>query len=56
MTLEEIKQTARDQNNKDLYIAIEMLCDYIKELELLTNNKPMVNPAKDIKKKGTQNG
>lgn len=56
MTLDEIKQTARNENNNDLYIAIEMLCDYLKELEIKLIKPQSVNPAKDIKKKGTQNG
>jgi hypothetical protein len=55
-SLDEIRQEARNENSNNIYLPIVHLCDYIEKLELLLNNKPVVNPAKDIKKKGTQNG
>lgn len=56
LTLEKIKQTARNENNGDLYIAIEQLCDYVQNLELLLSDKPKIGePSKeDIKKKGSK--
>lgn len=52
MTLDEIKQKARDENNRDIHIAIEMLCDYIESLELLINKPKGETSKEDIKKKG----
>jgi len=55
LTLEKIKQTARNENNGDLYIAIEQLCDYVQKMELRLSNKPNGEPSKeDIKKKGSK--
>jgi len=54
MTLDEIKLKARNENNNNLYIAVEMLCDYIKDLELLINKPKVVKPNKEITKKGTK--
>lgn len=54
-SLSEIKQLARDENNGDLYIAIEQLCDYVQKMELRLSNKPNGEPSKeDIKKKGSK--
>lgn len=52
-SLDEIRQVARDENNNNLYIAIEMLCDYIESLEL-ANNKPQGETERTSKKKGTK--
>lgn len=50
-SLSEIKQLARNENKGNLYIAIEQLCDYVQNLELLLSDKPTtVKPEKDIKK------
>jgi len=53
-SLSEIKQTARNENKNNLYIAIEELCDYVNALEIKLV-KPIGEPSKeDIKKKGTK--
>lgn len=55
MTLNEIKQTARNENNRNIHIAIEQLCDYVQKMELRLSNKPNGEPSKeDIKKKGSK--
>lgn len=55
MTLDQIKQIARNENKGNLYIAIEELCDYIKKLELQRNKPTIGEPSKeDIKKKGSK--
>ena len=56
MTLDQIKQIARNENKGNLYIAIEELCDYIKKLELQCNKPTGDTSKEDIKKKGTKNG
>jgi hypothetical protein len=60
MNLKEIKLRARNLNNRDLYLAIEDLCDYVAEIEksvedLQKLNQPKGEPSKeDIKKKGSK--
>ena len=57
-TLDDIKQVARNENRNNIYIAIEMLCEYIERLELLLNNKPTIGETRKetSKKKGQSNG
>ena len=61
MTLDEIKQEARNQNGRDLYVAIVHLCEYIAIMEktiedLIKSNQStkVVKPKKEITKKGTK--
>ena len=51
MTLDEIKLKVRNENNQNLYVAVEMLCDYIEELEI-----KMVKPKIGETRKGHQKG
>lgn len=55
-SLSEIKQLARNENKGNLYIAIEQLCDYVQNLELLLSDKPKIGETskEDIKKKGSK--
>jgi subtilisin-like proprotein convertase family protein len=54
MTLSQIKQVARNENKNNLYIAIELLCDYIENLEI-SMVKPNGEPVRASKKKGSNN-
>lgn len=49
-SLDEIRQMARNENNRNLYIAVEMLCDYVERLELIIN-KPKGETPKETSKK-----
>lgn len=53
-SLDEIRQTARNENNRDIYIAVVELCDYIERLELKIN-KPEGDSVR-TSKKGQKNG
>ena len=50
-SLEDIKTIARNENKQNLYVAVEMLCDYIEELEI-----KMVKPKIGETRKGHQKG
>jgi hypothetical protein len=56
-TLDDIKQVARNENRNNIYIAIEMLCEYIKRLEINSVKPTIGEPRKETsKKKGLSNG